>query len=538
MADIRDGYVRAAGGLVCRLGTDGQPEVLLVHRPKYNDWSLPKGKCQANESDPDCALREVQEETGLRCRLDVELPATSYVDPKGRPKRVRYWSMSPVSGTFEPNDEIDDVRWCSVPQATRALSHEQDIAVVAALTTGSASTRPNEPRAPPTWSRTRNEPAEWFSADELDRARRYQRPLTVLQAVRSGLGLGVLLAFVFGQLGVRLIDALGLGNWIIALVVVFVALQVSNLVYDVPLDAWVDLAYDRRWGLSTQTGPGLAADEVKSFVLSAVLGTALLVPLYAIIRTTEWWWLLGWALVMGFSVMAGFLFPVVIAPIFNRFAPLHDQQLATRIRRVAALSGAQISDVLVADESRRSRRDNAYVAGLGRTRRIVLFDTLLEHPHEIVEQVVAHEIGHWRLRHMARQIPVVAGLTLLVFAGLGLLERSDWLLDAAGLDRQLGFGDPASLPLLLLAGQAGLMIVGLASRWMSRAFERQADLEALEVLREPDRVIEMHRRLHVKNLADLDPGWFKRTMATHPSAAERMAFAAAWARRHDPASLS
>jgi STE24 endopeptidase len=385
-----------------------------------------------------------------------------------------------------------------------------------------------------TWWRVPNDPADWFSAEELERARRYQRPLTVLRLVRAALGVTVALVFVFGQVGPRLVDALGIDNWVVALLAVFVALQLVTLVYDVPLDAWVDLAYDRRWGMSTQTARGLAADEVKSFLLGLVLGTILLVPLYTVIRATDWWWLIGWGLVVVLGIVLGFLFPVVIAPIFNRFTPLEDEDLNARIRAVADRSGAAISGVLVADASRRSRRDNAYVAGLGATRRIVLFDTLLEHPPDVVEQVVAHEIGHWQRRHLVRQLLVSAAATLVVFLGLWRLSEWEWLFEAAGLDPGLGFGDPASLPLLLLAGQAGLMVVSLVTDWVSRAFERQADLEALDVLRDPDRLVEMHRRLHVKNLADLDPGPVKRLLATHPPAAERMAFATAWAARNRP----
>jgi STE24 endopeptidase len=524
--------VRAAGGLVWRRGADGQTEVLLIHRPVQDDWTLPKGTCHDGEADEDCALREVQEETGLRCRLGDELPTVRYVDATGQPKRVRYWAMPAVDGSFAPNEEVDETRWCSVSEAVETLTYPKDREVLHAF----IAARPGAARgdgAPLwTWRPTPNDPADWFSAEELDRARRYQRPLKVLQLVRAGLGLTVLLVFIFGQLGGRLTDGLGIGHWAGALVVVFLALNLASLIYDVPLDAWLDLRYDRRWGLSTQTGKGLAADQVKSFLVSMVLGAALLIPLYAIIRATDWWWLLGWALVVAFSIVAGFLFPVVIAPIFNKFAPLDDEALAARIRRVADASGARISDIRVADESRRSRRDNAYVAGLGRTRRIVLYDTLLEHPHEVVEQVAAHEIGHWRLRHLARQIPVAAVLTLAVFAGLALLERFTWVFDRAGLDPELGFGDPASLPLLIFAVQIGFTVVGLITGWMSRAFERQADLEALDVLRDPAQLIEMHRRLHVKNLADLDPGRLKRIMATHPPPAERMAFAATWAHHH------
>jgi STE24 endopeptidase len=378
------------------------------------------------------------------------------------------------------------------------------------------------------WRRFPNDPADWFSADELERARRYQRPLTKLRLLRGALGIAVVLVFVFGEIGPRLIDWLEVRGWGLQLLVVLVVLSLVSLAYDVPLDAWVDLHHDKRWELSTQTTRTFVADQAKSFVLGIVVNTVLLVPLYAIIRSTDLWWLWGWLVIVVFSVLLGFLYPVVIAPIFNKFAPLADDDLAGRVQRIAEQAGVTITGTFVADESRRSRRDNAYVAGLGRTRRVVLFDTLLEHPPEVVEQVVAHEIGHWRLRHLRRQIPLAAALAFVVFGFLWAVSEWHWLLDEAGLgpDR---LGDPASLPLLLLVAQVGFVSTGVASAFVSRAFERQADVEALRLLRRPDELIDMHRRLHVKNLADLDPGPIKRLQASHPPAAERMAMARAWA---------
>jgi 8-oxo-dGTP pyrophosphatase MutT (NUDIX family) len=129
--DLSDNHVRAAGGVVLRPGRDGS-EVLLVHRPAYDDWSLPKGKCNRGESDEDCALREVQEETGLRCVLDNELPSTSYRDAKGRPKVVRYWAMRPEGGEARPQSEVDDVRWLPLDEAQEALTWERDRAVLEA----------------------------------------------------------------------------------------------------------------------------------------------------------------------------------------------------------------------------------------------------------------------------------------------------------------------------------------------------------------------------------------------------------------------
>jgi 8-oxo-dGTP diphosphatase len=120
--------VRAAGGLVVRDG-----KVLLVHRPKYDDWSFPKGKCDDGEGDEACALREVEEETGLRCELLDELGHTSYEDAKGRPKIVRYWRMRALTGAFVPHDEVDEIRWEKPERAAHILSWPRDLALLERL---------------------------------------------------------------------------------------------------------------------------------------------------------------------------------------------------------------------------------------------------------------------------------------------------------------------------------------------------------------------------------------------------------------------
>jgi 8-oxo-dGTP diphosphatase len=107
--------------------------VLVIHRPKYDDWSLPKGKLDDGESWEDAALREVEEETGLRCSLGPELGATSYRDSRGRPKVVRYWLMRPEGGEFEPTDEVDEIAWLSPEEAAERLSYNRDREVLKAL---------------------------------------------------------------------------------------------------------------------------------------------------------------------------------------------------------------------------------------------------------------------------------------------------------------------------------------------------------------------------------------------------------------------
>jgi 8-oxo-dGTP diphosphatase len=131
--DVTATVVEAAGGVVWRRSPAGELEVLLVHRPRYDDWTVPKGKLGAGEDHAAAALREVEEETGLRCALGEELPSTSYIDRKGRPKRVRYWAMTPAGGDFTPTEEVDDIRWLPVDRAASTLTYPRDRAVLDAL---------------------------------------------------------------------------------------------------------------------------------------------------------------------------------------------------------------------------------------------------------------------------------------------------------------------------------------------------------------------------------------------------------------------
>jgi 8-oxo-dGTP diphosphatase len=128
--------VRAAGGLVVR-ESDGTPELAVVHRPRYDDWSLPKGKLHPGEDWEAAALREVEEETGLRCDLGEELESVTYLDRKGRRKLVRYWLMRPLEGEFEPNDEVDELRWVTPGDALVLLPYEHDRRLVQAASLAS-----------------------------------------------------------------------------------------------------------------------------------------------------------------------------------------------------------------------------------------------------------------------------------------------------------------------------------------------------------------------------------------------------------------
>jgi STE24 endopeptidase len=283
---------------------------------------------------------------------------------------------------------------------------------------------------------------------------------------------------------------------------------------------------------------GWLLDQVKGFFLSTVLLSVLLIPVYAVVRSTELWWLWGALVMMGLQLVMAFVYPVVLMPIFNKFTPLPPGEVRERVDAVARRAGLEIEGAYTMDASRRTRRDNAFVAGFGRTKRVVLYDTLLEHPPHVVEQVVAHEVGHYRLKHLLKSIPFSTLLVLGAFAFTDVLTSWDTLLDWAGVS---SVEEPAAVPLFLLGFVLAYRVVGLLQSWRTRWYEREADLEALELLGDPTAFIDTWRRMAPKNRIDLEPTWWRRLQHDHPEVPERMAFGRAWAQQNgvgvDPAVL-
>jgi STE24 endopeptidase len=280
-----------------------------------------------------------------------------------------------------------------------------------------------------------------------------------------------------------------------------------------PLDIWRGLVRERRFGLSTQTLRGWLGDWAKGEAVELVLAAAVWVAAIGLVRAFPRWWPLPAAAALAlFVLLMSFVAPVVLEPLFNRFRPLEDERLAGELRGLGERAGVPVRAVLVADASRRTTRTNAYVSGLGPTRRVVVWDTLLADASEPeLKLIVAHELGHRRDGHVLKGTLLgMAGavvVVLVLWAALGALRPSDF---------------PSAALIVTGIEIAGLPVIS----WISRRWERAADRCSLELTGDRDAFSRAHVSLARKNLSDLDPPRLAYLMLfTHPTPPERLSLA-------------
>ncbi len=302
----------------------------------------------------------------------------------------------------------------------------------------------------------------------------------------------------------------------------FGALYGASVVLDIPFSLYGTFVIERKYGFSTIT-PGLwLADLAKSAAVSVVLLALLFVPFFALIHwLPQAWWLAAWVFFALFQMLMIWLYPLVIAPLFNTYVPVRDEALRDRILALAAKAGLRAEGIFEVDAGRRSRHSNAYFTGLGRSKRIVLFDTLLAtHSHDEIASVLAHEIGHWKLRHVFKQLLAMEAVT---FAGFYLVFRlMGWPL----LYETFGFAAPLPYAGLMLAAivlkPAAFFFTPLGAS-VSRKYERDADRYALGLVGTTRFLAEALKRLAKENLANLHPHpAYVAFYYSHPPLAERV----------------
>jgi STE24 endopeptidase len=368
---------------------------------------------------------------------------------------------------------------------------------------------------------------ELFGREHVERALRYHRPLYLAAAVTVTVNLALLALLTFTVLGDHLYASTsGRPGWTRALIFSLLVVALTRTV-GLPLAFWAGYRHEQAWGLSTQSLGDWFLDRLKGFVLDLAFGGSALLGFVGAARAWPAAWPAIVAAVAAATVLAlSFLAPVILEPLFHRFRPLADPELFASLELFAERAGVPVERILVADASRRTRKLNAYVSGLGQTRRLVLFDTLLaEASSREAQLVAAHEFGHRRAHHLAKRTVLgMIGATVFVLV-VWLLLRWPTLRAAIGASAP---GDPKVAPFLLLLGSAVGLLVSPLGAALSRRWERQADAFSLELTHDPETFESTHRRLALTNLADLAPprlvylAW-----SSHPTPPERIAAARA-----------
>lgn len=316
------------------------------------------------------------------------------------------------------------------------------------------------------------------------------------------------------------------GGWVLAVLAAVVLITTSVTAVTAAPAAVAEMVL-RRYGLSTQTWPSWLADVARGWALSTLVSAVLVLWVVALARRRPRGWPVPAALgAAGLVFLAAYSYPLVVEPLYLRFTPLPESPLRTELLDLARRDGAPVQEVLVADASRRTTATNAYVSGLGGTRRLVVYDTLLDAPPEQVRLVVAHELGHDAADDVLVGTVLGAATAATGVTALAALLALPRLRRTA---RVHGAGDPRAAALVLALAVAGSELVSPASSLVSRHIERRADVHALNLTQDVDTFVQMQRRLALTNLSDLDPPLWRTVLwRTHPPTPERIALARAW----------
>jgi len=386
--------------------------------------------------------------------------------------------------------------------------------------------------AVPPGGRTPVDPTGGLSADQLQRAESFAATLRPASLVSLLLGLTVSAVLALTRLGGRLVRAVAAplgGGWAWQVLLGVLALAVIGRLATLPLSAYGEVVR-HRYGLSTRSwGLWLRDVTVSTAIDAALTALGLLALVWLARRVPRTWWAWAGAGAAALVVVGSFLWPVLMEPAFNTFTPLESGQLRTDLLDLAEENGTPVEDVLVSDASRRTTALNAYVSGFGSTRRIVVYDTVLDRlPDDQIESIVAHELGH-----VATDDVLTGTLIGALGAGAGVAALG-WLLASRRVLGRTGaesVGDPRVVPLLLFLLAVGTLVSTPVQNLVSRHVEARADVHALDLTGDPAAFVDMQRGLAVTNLSDPDPPaawqWF---FGSHPTEAQRVAMAADWER--------
>ncbi len=360
--------------------------------------------------------------------------------------------------------------------------------------------------------------------DLLQRISDYTFENSRVSLVESAIGNVLLLLFIFGGLlGVydRWVDPLTrsfIGRGLLFFLILFAV----ETVIGIPFSLYKNFRIESRYGFNTMPLRLWLSDLAKSVAISSVLGTIIIVSALFIIRTNpHWWWLWVWAFFLAFSIFMMYIAPYVIEPLFFKFEPVKAEGLEGKIKSLMERAGLRVSRVFQVDASRRSRHSNAYFTGIGRVKRIVLFDTLIEQmSQDEILAVLAHEVGHWKKKHVLKRIVLTE---MSAFAGFFIAYH---LLQWEGLPGLIGSGPLSFYARVIVIGFLGSLamfpLTPLFS-FLSRKHEREADRFASTLTGHSEALATALIKLSRENLSNLHPHpLYAKFYYSHPPVVERI----------------
>jgi STE24 endopeptidase len=384
------------------------------------------------------------------------------------------------------------------------------------------------------WEEARQQAAAaGFSETDIDNGLEYEFRWNLLYWTRVGVHYLFYFLVIFKGWGRWLAEtfhARSGGRWFVTVLLMLVFFFLANALLALPFGA-MGFELQRAWGMTERPWGDWLRDRALSFALNTFIWGSVFGGLYLLIRYfPRTWWLGATLFGLVFGIGYAIVQPLVIAPLFNTFTPLRDTEwknLEKSVRALTDKAGIEVNEILVMNASRQGFHSNAYFAGFGPTRRIVLYDNLLKQnePDEI-ESVLAHEIGHWQYDH------IVKGIALAVPAVLLALYALSWILRWSVNRRPLLLtspADPAGIPLVLILYSLGTWLAMPVENAVSRHFESQANQAALDLAEKPKAFINVEKNMAKKNLSNVAPTpWNAWLFGTHPTTIEAIRMAEDW----------